>query len=157
MRSTSFNLMLDWAQLGTHICSSESPINLTALRSATSASFYLTERKNIAQSEGDVRAGSVCSRARQGKEGRKGSRKEECHIFTNSRKVTQTLSAKHLNQNACGGGSNGAPPLITATTPIASGASHITTLVVVYLLLPKHVFVLHFLTLKGKGGELYLV
>lgn len=47
------------------------------------------------------------------------------------------------------------PP--TATTPTASGASHITTLVVVYLLLPKHVFVLHFLTLKGKGGELYLV
>lgn len=157
MRSTSFNLMLDWAQLGTHICSSESPINLTASRSATSASFYLTERKSIAQSEGDVRAGSVCSRARQGKEGRKGGRKEECRIFTNSRKVTQTLSAKHLNQNACGGGRNDAPPPTTATTPIASGASHITTLAVVYLLLPKHVFVLHFLTLKGKGGELYLV
>lgn len=49
-----------------------------------------------------------------------------------------------------------APPP-TARTPTASGASHITTLVVVYLLLPKHVFVLHFLTLKGKGGELYLV
>lgn len=47
MRSTSFNLMLDWAQLGTHICSSESPINLTALRSVTSASFYLTEHKKI--------------------------------------------------------------------------------------------------------------
>lgn len=49
------------------------------------------------------------------------------------------------------------PPPPTATTPAASGASHITTLVVVYLLLPKRVFVLHFLTLKGKGGELYLV
>lgn len=30
--------------------------------------------------------------AREGKEGRKGSRKEECQRFTNSRKVTQLLS-----------------------------------------------------------------
>lgn len=35
---------------------------------------------------------------RQGREGRKGSRKEECRIFTNSRTVTQTRPASYLNQ-----------------------------------------------------------
>lgn len=34
---------------------------------------------------------------------------------------------------------------------------NITTFVVIYLLLPKNVCVLHFLALKGKGGELNLV
>lgn len=36
--------------------------------------------------------------AKEGKQGRKGSRKEECQRFTNSRKITQPLSVPCLSQ-----------------------------------------------------------
>lgn len=130
--------------------------------------FSFNWAQNIAQSEEDVLAGKCLFSSqtwgwvrRHGKEGRKGSRKEECNIFTNSGKVTQTLSAPHLNQKVSVRSRNCALRLcVTApitASPTRSGASTITALTVVYLLLPKHVFVLHFLTLKGKGGELNLV
>lgn len=50
--SASFNLTPDWPQLGTLICSSESPINFIVLPSVASASLCLTEHKILRNRKG---------------------------------------------------------------------------------------------------------
>lgn len=74
--------------------------------SVTSAIIYSTEHKTPRTRKRMYVPASVCSRARswtgrggKAREGRTGSRKEECHRFTKSGKVTQPLSVPYLSQN----------------------------------------------------------
>lgn len=101
--------------------------------------------------------------AREGKGGRKGSWKEEYHIFTNSRKVTRPLSVLYLSETCLfwvGTMSHGFSwELSSKDTVCCRLASNVTTFMMSYLWLPDSVFKLHFLILQGEvgGGGLNLV
>lgn len=90
--------MLCWAQLGTDICESEGLISLYCFLECNFCNHLCNGAQNR-HGKRMYKPAAVCSYARswagrggKGREGRKGSRKEGCHRFSNSRKVTQPLS-----------------------------------------------------------------
>lgn len=106
--------------------------------------------------------------SREGKEGRIGSRKEECHRFTNSRKVTQPLSVPYLSQkclstvNTMSHGRISVLRITTSLRELSSTdifccilASNVTILIS-YLLFPENVFLLHFLIFVREGTKFSL-